>query len=170
MFSVDETIPLAYNPTFSMTRKGGDNVRRLHPPTLAQWSCEHRWRTTTTRPGHDEVVRVRYLTCRRCGLKVKTEERLAVPWDNGDFMTLVVQAFPENAVVDVVMLQEQGLPGEDLSSLDALLVPHGWRLDALRHQGRVVGVVRSRVSPEALGDTSAELDKGKSMRHGEGGD
>jgi hypothetical protein len=54
-------------------------MRRLQPPTLAQWDCYHRWKTTTSRPGHGEVVRRRYLTCRRCGLRVQTQERLVVP-------------------------------------------------------------------------------------------
>jgi hypothetical protein len=52
---------------------------------------------------------VRYLTCRRCGLKVKTEERLAVPWNERDLMALVAQAFPEGAVADVATLKMQGL-------------------------------------------------------------
>ena len=80
-------------------------MRRLHPPTLAQWGCEHQWKTTTSRPGMGEIVRVRYLTCRRCGLRVKTEERLAVPWDERDFMALMAQAFPEDAVADVASLR-----------------------------------------------------------------
>jgi hypothetical protein len=70
-------------------------VRRLHPPSLAQWRCAHQWKTTTSRPGTGDLVRVRYLTCRRCGLKVKTEERLAVPWGEQDFMALVEQALPK---------------------------------------------------------------------------
>jgi len=73
-------------------------MRRLHPPTLTQWGCDHRWKTTTSRPGKGDILRVRYLTCRRCGLKVKTEERLAVPWDAQGFIALVAQAFPEGAV------------------------------------------------------------------------
>ena len=80
-------------------------MRRLHPPTLAQWACAHHWKTTTSRPGQGDIVRIRYLTCRRCGLKVKTEERLAVPWDERDFMTLMAQVFPEDTVVDMASLQ-----------------------------------------------------------------
>jgi hypothetical protein len=144
-------------------------VRRLHSPTLAQWSCQHRWKTTTSRPGEGDIIRARYLTCQRCGLKVKSEERLAVPWDNRDCMTLVAQTFPEDAVVDVATLREQGLPGGDLSSLNAHLFPHGWRLDAVRDQGRVVGVMRRRMSPEARGGANRELDKRRERRHGRGG-
>jgi hypothetical protein len=119
-------------------------VRRLHAPTLAQWACAHRWRTTTSRPGQGDIVRIRYLTCRRCGLKVKTEERLAVPWDQGDFMTLVAQMFPEDAAVDIATLKPHGLLGENLSQLNACLVPHGWQLELVKDRGQEVCVVRRR--------------------------
>jgi hypothetical protein len=134
-------------------------VRRLHPPTLGQWTCAHRWKTTTSRPGHDDVVRMRYLTCRRCGLKVKTEERLAVPWDLGDCMTLVAQAFPEDTVVDTEMLQAQGLLDGGVSQLNAHLIPYGWQLDLVWDRGQVIGVVRRRVSADAVEDTNGKPDK-----------
>ena len=38
-------------------------MRRLHPPTLSQWACDHRWKTTTSRPSKGDIVEVRYLTC-----------------------------------------------------------------------------------------------------------
>jgi hypothetical protein len=120
-------------------------MRRLHPPTLSQWGCEHQWKTTTSRPGKGDIVRVRYLTCRCCGLKVKTEERLAVPWGEQDIMALVAQTFPEDSVVDMESLRTQDLLGGDFSQLHARLVPHGWQLDLVRDQGRVVGVVRRRL-------------------------
>jgi hypothetical protein len=144
-------------------------VRRLHPPTLAQWTCTHQWRTTTSRPGKGDIVRLRYLTCRRCGLKVKSEERLVVPWDRGDFMTLVAQMFPEDAAVDIATLKPQGLLGENLSKLNACLVPHGSQLELVRDQRRVVGVVRRRILPVGLERTSGESDKGRSRRHGRNG-
>jgi hypothetical protein len=144
-------------------------VRRLHPPTLSQWSCAHQWKTTTSRPGHDGIIRVRYLTCQRCGLKVKTEERLAVSWDEQDVMAIVAQVFPEDAVVDVATLRTQGLLGGALSQLNAHLLPHGWHLDLVRDQGRVVGVVRRRISPVAPERTSGELDKGRLRGHGRDG-
>jgi hypothetical protein len=103
--------------------KGGDIVRRLHPPTLAQWSCQHRWKTTTTRPGHDDIVRVRYLTCRRCGLKVKTEERLAVPWDDTDLVAQVKTLLPEG---QVVALRDRGITELPLAWLNARLTPYGY--------------------------------------------
>jgi hypothetical protein len=139
-------------------------MRRLHRPTPEQWTCKHRWKTTTSRPGQDDLVRIRYLTCRRCGLKVKTEERLAVPWDERDFMTLVAQAFPKDAVVDGASLQAWGFPGGGLSQLNAHLVPHGWQLELVRDQEREVGLVRRRMSPEPLGDTNDALDKRKKRR------
>jgi hypothetical protein len=112
---------------------------------------------------------MRYLTCRRCGLKVKTEERLAVPWDRGDFMTLVAQVFPEDAMVDVATLNTKGLLGESLSQLNARLIRYGWQLELVKDQGRVVGVVRRRISPVAPERTSGELDKGRSQRHSRDG-
>jgi hypothetical protein len=136
-------------------------VRRLHPPTLAQWACGHQWKTTTSRPGQGHILRVRYLTCRRCGLKVKTEERLAVPWDKRDFLGLVAQAFPEEAVADVATLRTEGLLGGGLSRLNARLVPHGWQLNLLRDQGRVVGVVRRRIPPGVSGATITPRGKVK---------
>jgi hypothetical protein len=137
-------------------------VRRLHAPTLAQWSCAHRWKTTTSRQGEGDVVRVRYLTCRRCGLKVKTEERLAVPWDERDYMALVEQAFPENAVVDVATLKTQGVLDKDLSRLNTYLLPHGWQLELVWDRGQVVGVVRRRLSPGAREGADGELVKKRS--------
>jgi hypothetical protein len=120
-------------------------VRRLRPPTLAQWACAHQWKTTTSRPDKGAIVRVRYLTCRRCGLKVKTEERLAVPWDQGNFMALVAQAFPEDEVVDVETLKTQGLLAENLLQLNARFVPYSWQLELVKDRECVVGVVRRRL-------------------------
>jgi hypothetical protein len=144
-------------------------VRRLHPPTLAQWGCEHRWKTTTSRPDEGDILRVRYLTCRRCGLKVKTEERLVVPWDVQDFMALVAQVFPEDTVADIEMLQTQGLLNGGLSRLNAHLISYGWQMDLVKEQGRVVGMVRRRISPEARGGTKSGLDKRRKRRHSNGG-
>jgi hypothetical protein len=117
---------------------------------MAQWGCEHRWKTTTTRPGHDDILRMRYLTCRRCGLKVKTAERLAVSWDERDFLAFVADAFPEDAVADVAALEAHGLFNEGLSRLNGQLVPHGWQLELVRDQGRIAGIARRRILPEAL--------------------
>jgi hypothetical protein len=97
-------------------------VRRLHPPTLAQWGCDHRWKTTTTRPGHDNIVRVRYLTCRRCDLKVKTEERLAVPWDERDLVAQVKALLPEG---QAVALRDKAITELPLARLNARLALQG---------------------------------------------
>jgi hypothetical protein len=106
---------------------------------------------------------VRYLTCQRCGLKVKTEERLAVPWEEQDLVALVARVFPEDAVADVARLKTQGLLGEDLSRLNARLVPYGWQLDLVRDHGRVVGVVRGRISADAVGGTNTKWGRGKAL-------
>jgi hypothetical protein len=115
------------------------------------------------------MLRVRYLTCRRCGLRVKSEERLSVPWDNGDCMALVAQVFPEDAVVDVATLQIQDIIGEGMSRLNAHLIPYGWQLELVRNQGQVVGVMRRRMSTEAQRGINGELDKRRERRHGKGG-
>jgi hypothetical protein len=102
-------------------------VRRLHPPTLAQWGCDHRWKTTTSRPGEGDIVRVRYLTCRRCGLKVKTEERLAVPWDESDLFDQVKTLLPEG---QAVALRDRGITELPLARLNARLAPLGYIMHA----------------------------------------
>jgi hypothetical protein len=111
-----------------------------------QWGCAHRWKTTTTRPGHEDVVRMRYLTCRRCGLKVKTEERLAVPWEAADLVAQVQAWLPEG---QAVALRDNGLTELPLARLKARLAPQGYVIRArkgrdrtrqvacLEHEGRV---------------------------------
>ena len=144
-------------------------MRRLHPPTLTQWTCPHQWKTTTSRPGKGEIIRTRYLSCQRCGLKAKTEDRLAVPWNERDFLALMAQAFPEDVVTDVATLETHSLLGEGLSRLNAHLISHGWQLELVRNQKRVVGVVRRRVSAVAVGDTNGEVDEGRKQRHSKDG-
>jgi hypothetical protein len=102
-------------------------VRRLQLPTLTQWCCQHRWKTTTTRPGRDNIVRVRYLTCRRCDLKVKTEERLAVPWDEGDLLAQVKALLPEG---QAVALRNKGITELPLARLNDRLAPQGYVIHA----------------------------------------
>jgi hypothetical protein len=94
---------------------------------LAQWGCSHRWKTTTTWPVHDDVVRRRYLTCRRCGLKVKTEERLAVPWDEHDLVEQVKALLPEG---QAVALRDKGITELPLARLNSRLAPHGYVIHA----------------------------------------
>src|SRR5919109_3192366 len=102
-------------------------MRRLHPPTLAQWGCHHRWKTTTSRPGEDDILRVRYLTCRRCGLKAKTEERLAVPSDEGDLIAQVKALLPEG---EAAYLRERGIAELPLEVLNTRLARQGYRIHA----------------------------------------
>jgi hypothetical protein len=102
-------------------------VRVLRPPTLMQWGCAHRWKTTTTRRGQDDVVRMRYLTCRRCGLKVKTEECLAVPWDAEDLVDQVKAWLPEG---QAVALRDKGITELPLARLNARLATHGYVIHA----------------------------------------
>lgn len=96
-----------------------------------------------------------YLTFRRWGLKVKTEERLAVPWDAGHFMAMITQAFPEGAMADVATLQTHGMFDGGLSRLNTHLVPRGWLLDLVRDGGQVIGIVRRRISPDVPGGTNS---------------
>ena len=108
-------------------------MRVLHPPTFVQWGCAHRWKTTTTWPVHDDVVRMRYLTCRRCGLKVKTEERLVVPWDEGDMVAQVKALLPEG---QAVALRDKGIAELPLARLNARLAPHGYVIHASKGRDR----------------------------------
>jgi hypothetical protein len=112
--------------------KGGEPMRRLHPPTLTQWVCTHRWKTTTTRPGQDDVVRMRYLTCRRCGLKVKTEERLAVPWNEDDLVDQVKALLPEG---QAAALRDKSITELPLARLNNRLAPLGYVIHASKGRG-----------------------------------
>jgi hypothetical protein len=98
-----------------------------------QWGCAHRWKTTTTRPGHDDVVRMRYLTCRRCGLKVKTEERLTVPWDVEDLVDQVKAWLPEG---QAVALWDKGITELPLARLNARLALYGYIIHAVKSRDR----------------------------------
>jgi hypothetical protein len=102
-------------------------MRRLKAPTLAQWGCAHHWKTTTTRATQRVLLKVRYLTCRRCGLRVKTEERLAVPWDEQDLVTLVKSLLPEG---QSVYLRDKGITELPLHALNVILERHGLRIHA----------------------------------------
>lgn len=153
--------------------KGGARVRVLHSPTLAQWGCAHRWKTTTTRPGHNDVVRMRYLTCRRCGLKVKTEERLAVPWDAEDLVDQVKALLPAG---QAVALRDQGITELPLARLNARLASQGYVVHARKgrdrtrlvacmdHEGQVTpyGVFELRpMAPEASGRRNGTRGQGQ---------
>jgi hypothetical protein len=61
---------------------------------------------------------MRYLTCRRCGLKVKTEERLALPLDETDLVTQIKALLPEG---HTVTLRDKGLTELPLGALNAII-------------------------------------------------
>jgi hypothetical protein len=153
--------------------KGGEGVRVLHAPTLAQWGCAHRWTTTTTRRGQNDIVRMRYLTCRRCRLKVKTHEQLAVPWDVGNLVTQVKALLPEG---QAVVLRDKGITELPLAQLNARLLPYGYVIHARKGQDRTrlvacmdhhdkvtpYGVFELRpIAPEAPGRTNGTRGQGK---------
>lgn len=112
-------------------------MRRLRSPTLAQWGCDHHWKTTTSRPGVGDILRVRYLTCRRCGFKVKTEERLAVPWDERNLVAQVKALLPEG---EAVALRDKGITELPLARLNARLVPHRYVIHASQRRNGKRGV------------------------------
>jgi hypothetical protein len=125
-------------------------VRVLQRPTLVQWSCAHRWKTTTTRRGDADVVRMRYLTCRRCGLKVKTEERLAVPWDEDNLVEELKALLPEG---QAVALRDKGITELPLAGLNTRLAPHGYVIHASkgRDPARLVACIGESKGVEQFG-------------------
>ena len=145
-------------------------MRRLQPPTLAQWGCEHRWKTTTSRPGRDEVVRMRYLTCRRCGLKVKTEERLAVPWAEVDLVAQVKAWLPEG---QAVALRDKGITELPLARLNARLAPQGYVIHTSkgRDRARLVACMDQdgRVTPYGLFELQPTSPEASERMNGTGG-
>ena len=105
-------------------------MRRLQAPTLLQWGCSaHRWKVTKSHPGADDVLRVRYMTCRRCGLRVKSEEQLAVPWDARDLVALVQGLLPEG---QPVYLRDRGIMELPLHGLNIRLARHGLMIHAAK--------------------------------------
>ena len=105
-------------------------MRRLKPPTLQQWGCPKHasgrwatgwWQVTHTIAQVAPFHRVRYMRCRRCGLRVKTEERLSVPWDERDLMEHVKRLLPEGRAV---ALRQQGITTLPLAGLNRLLEKH----------------------------------------------
>lgn len=84
---------------------------------------------TKSRPGPGDVLRTRYLTCRRCGLRVKTEERLAVPWDERALVALVNTLLPEGKAI---YLRERGITALPLYGLNAILARHGYVIHAAK--------------------------------------
>jgi hypothetical protein len=93
---------------------------------------------------------MRYLTCRRCRLKVKTEERLAVPWDAEDLVKQVKALLPEG---QVVALRDKGITELPLARLNAQLAPHGYVIYATRGRdpARLVACIGESKGVEQFG-------------------
>jgi hypothetical protein len=93
---------------------------------------------------------MRYLTCRRCGLKVKTEERLAVPWDEADLVDQVKAWLPEG---QAVALRDNGITELPLAGLNARLASQGYIIRAKKGRDRTRQVAcmddDGRVTPYA---------------------
>jgi hypothetical protein len=102
-------------------------MRRLKVPTVGQWGCNHQWKTTHSLPQEDALHRVRYHKCHRCGLRVKTEEQLSVPWDEADFVAQVKALLPEG---QVVALREKGITELPVAQLNARLASKGYVIHA----------------------------------------
>ena len=97
--------------------------RRLKPPTLSQWGCQHPWRVrhTTRLPGPGPAKHRNY-RCSRCGLARVTEERPAVPWDERALVELVKALVPAGKPV---YLRDQGITTLPLYGLNTLLETQG---------------------------------------------
>ena len=104
-------------------------MRRLKPPTLPQWGCPHQWKTTHSLPQAEPLQRVRRYKCLRCGVRVKTEERLTVPWDERDLVALVKTLLPQGKPV---YLREQGIMKLPLYGLNTLLAQLGYVIHAVK--------------------------------------
>ena len=103
-------------------------MRQLPWPTLVQWGCDHQWHVTHTRAGWPEPwPRVRYMRCWRCRLRVKTEERLAVPWNEKDLVAHVKALLPEG---EAVHLRDKGISEWPLGRLNGILARHGLMIHA----------------------------------------
>jgi hypothetical protein len=97
-------------------------MRQLKPPTLQQWGCQHQWQVTNTHTGWpDPWPILRYRRCRRCGLRVRTEERFSVPWSEQDLLAMVRQLLPEGRAV---ALRRHGITTLPLAGLNRILEKH----------------------------------------------
>ena len=114
-------------------------------------------------------MRMRYLTCRRCGLKVKTEERLAVPWDEDGLVDQVKTLLPEG---QAMALRDKGLTELPWAWLDSRLVPYGYIMHTVKSgDPKRLVVFRTRTDAERhLGGLSyGRYAQGHQLdRHGNG--
>ena len=105
-------------------------MRRLKPPTLAQWGCEHRWKEQSSKPLGDKLHRLRYYFCQRCGLRTKTREAPEVPWDERDLVSMVKAFLPEEG--KPVYLRDKGITELPFPGLNAMLARHGLMIHAAK--------------------------------------
>jgi hypothetical protein len=107
---------------------GEQPMRQLPWPTLQQWGCEHHWHVTHTFAGWPEPwPRVRYLRCRRCGLRAKSRETLAVAWGEQDLVAQVKALLPQGKAV---YLRDTGIAELPLGRLNVILARHGLMIHA----------------------------------------
>ena len=104
-------------------------MRRLNPPTLGQWGCAHRWKEQSSKPQGTKLHRLRYYFCQRCGLRVKTQERPEVPWDDGDLVAVVKTLLPEG---QRVYLRDHGITELPPAGLNAVLATQGLMIHATK--------------------------------------
>jgi hypothetical protein len=70
---------------------------------------------------------MQYPNLQGCGLQVKSDERLAVPWDKGDLVPQVKAVLPDG---QAVALWDRGITELPLARLNARLAPHGYVIQA----------------------------------------
>jgi hypothetical protein len=104
-------------------------MRQRKLPSLQQWGCAHEWKTTHSLPQKDALHRIRHHKCRRCGLRVKTEERPVVLWDEADLLAQVKALLPEG---QAVALGDQGISELPLARLNARLSAQGYVIGATK--------------------------------------
>jgi hypothetical protein len=108
-------------------------MRQRKPPSLQQWGCIHHWKTTHSLPQQDALHRIRHHKCRRCGLRVKTEERPVAPWDEADLLAQMKALLPEG---QAVALRDQGIRELLLARLNARLSAQGYVIGATKGRDR----------------------------------
>src|SRR5262249_26353337 len=98
--------------------------RRLHPPTLTQWGCQHDWQVRhTKRLPSPWPAKHRNYRCRQCSLAMVTEEPPAVLWEDRALVELVNTLLP---LAHPVYLRDQGITTLPLYGLNALLKKQGF--------------------------------------------
>jgi DNA-directed RNA polymerase subunit RPC12/RpoP len=98
-------------------------ARTVTPPTLEQWGCVHEWRVRhTRRVAAWFPQKRRYYRCERCRLRLVTEERPAVAWDERALADLLRELLPED---EAVYLRDKGIASLGLYALNRILAPFG---------------------------------------------